>query len=231
MPPPGRPNPYNRRTNDPFAHIRRNQRIKAPEVRVIGPDGRQYGVMAVEKALQISTALGLDLVEVAATAQPPVCRILDFGKYKYEESKKQSHVKATGSRIKEVKLRPNIDPHDLLTKLRHAEAFLHHGNKVKLTLQFRGREMAYTEVGFVTMKRAIAELAQIGTADNEARLTGRTIIVMMTPLPVNKRKLKLNTSAEPVMPPDEEEEEDEEEEDDEDAGAEKDGQRAGGERA
>jgi translation initiation factor IF-3 len=190
MPPPPGKNPYYRKNTDPFAHIRRNQRIKAPEIRVIGPDGKQFGVMSVEKALQIATQIGLDLVEVSPNSQPPVCRILDFGKYKYEESKKTSGAKSHASKIKEIKLRPNIDPHDLQTKLKRSEAFLFDGNKLKLTLQFRGREMAYKDVGFQTIQKAIEELLHVGTADNEPRLVGRSITVMVSPLSVNKRKRK-----------------------------------------
>lgn len=209
-----------RRTVDPFAHIRRNHRIKAPEVRAIGPDGRQIGVIPLEKALQISQQLGLDLVEVSPNAQPPVCRILDFGKFKYEEQKKMSHAKTSASKIKEVKLRVRIEAHDFQTKMRHAEDFLNHGNKVKLTLQFRGREMAFREAGFETMRRAIADLNQIGTPDNESKLIGRSIIVMMSPLPPNKRKLKYNQPDQPPLPELPPEHDDEEEDaDDEHHGA------------
>lgn len=179
-----------RRNNDPYAHIRRNQRIRVPQIRVISPEGKQLGVLATEKALALAMQFNLDLVEVAPNATPPVCRIMDFGKYVYEEQKKSSHSKVTASKIKEVELSPRIDGHDLITKLRHAEEFLNDGSKVKLRLKFRGREMAHTEIGFEVMTRAIAELDGMGHADSEPKLNGRQINVMMTPHPANKRKLK-----------------------------------------
>jgi translation initiation factor IF-3 len=179
-----------RRNNDPYGHIRRNKRIRVPKIRVISPEGKQLGVLATEKALSLAQQFGLDLVEVAPQASPPVCRIMDFGKYVYEESKKSSHSKSTASKIKEVELSPRIDDHDLVTKLRHAEEFLNEGAKVKLRLKFRGREMAHTEIGFQVMKRAIEELDGMGHADAEPKLNGRQINVMMTPHPANKRKLK-----------------------------------------
>ena len=190
--PAGRPNPYFRRNNDPYAHIRRNHRIRATEIRVILPDGRQAGLMPTSQALAIAQEAGLDLVEVAANATPPVCRVMDFGKYVYEQQKKAKDSKASSAKVKEVKFRPRVETHDYMTKLRHAEEFLDHGNKVKLTLSFRGREMAHTAIGFETMKRAVADLGHIGHPDNEAKLMGRNIIVMMSPLPANKRKLKYN---------------------------------------
>jgi len=192
----GRPNSYPRRNTDPYAHIRRNLRIKAPEIRVILPDGRQAGLMPTSQALAIAQEAGLDLVEVAANATPPVCRVMDFGKYIYEQQKKAKDSKSSSAKVKEVKFRPRVETHDYMTKLRHAEEFLGHGNKVKLTLSFRGREMAHTAIGFDTIKRAVADLAHIGHPDNEAKLMGRNIIVMMSPLPANKRKLKYNVEEE-----------------------------------
>ncbi|WP_221031083.1 translation initiation factor IF-3 [Actomonas aquatica] len=192
-----------RRNNDPYAHIRRNQRIRVPEIRVISPEGKQLGVLPTEKALTLAQQFNLDLVEVAPQARPPVCRIMDFGKYVYEESKKSSHSKSTASKIKEVELSPRIDDHDLVTKLRHAEEFLNEGAKVKLRLKFRGREMAHTEIGFQVMTRAIEELVGMGHADSEPKLNGRQINVMMTPHPANKRKLKYYTPKAKGPAPDE----------------------------
>mgnify|MGYP003674768441 CR=1 FL=1 len=183
-----RPGGNFRRSNDPYANIRRNQRIRVPEIRVISPEGKQLGVMPTEKALNLARQFNLDLVEVAGTAHPPVCRIMDFGKYIYEEQKKSSNSKSTASKIKEIELSPRIDDHDLMTKLRHAEEFLDEGAKVKMRLKFRGREMAHTDIGFVVMKRAIAELEGMGHADSEPKLNGRQINVMLTPHPANKRK-------------------------------------------
>ncbi len=188
----GRPGQYQRRNTDPFANIRRNHRIKVPQVRVISPEGKQLGILPTEKAIALAMQVGLDLVEFAPAAQPPVCRIIDFGKYVYEEQKKHSHVKSTASRIKEIEFTARIEQHDFLTKLRHAEEFLAHGNKVKLRLKFRGREMAHTEIGFEVIKRATTELAGMGHPDNEPKLLGKQINVMLTPLPSNKRKPKFH---------------------------------------
>src|SRR3954467_5718636 len=185
-----RPGSYQRRNVDPFAAIRRNHRIKVPQVRVISPEGKQLGVLDTAKAVNLALENGLDLVEVAPNATPPVCRIMDFGKYVYEEQKKHSHSKATGSKIKEIEFTARIEQHDFETKLRHAEEFLDHGNKVKMRLKFRGREMAHTELGFGVMKRAVADLAGMGHPDAEPKLIGRNIHVMLTPLPPNKRKPK-----------------------------------------
>jgi len=183
-----RPGGNFRRNNDPYYNIRRNQRIRVPEIRVISPEGKQLGVMQTEKALNLARQFNLDLVEVAGSAQPPVCRIMDFGKYIYEEQKKSTHSKSTASKIKEIELSPRIDDHDLMTKLRHAEQFLDEGSKVKMRLKFRGREMAHTQIGFVVMKRAVSELEGMGNPDSEPKLNGRQINVMLTPHPANKRK-------------------------------------------
>jgi translation initiation factor IF-3 len=194
---PQRPGSYQQRgrNNDPYAHIRRNLRIKAAQVRVIDPDGKQLGIMTSDQAYKLAQQIGLDLVEVAPNANPPVCRILDFGKYIYEENKKSKSSKSSTSKIKEIELTARIDPHDLLTKLRHGEQFLFDGNKVKMRLKFRGREMAHTDIGFDVVTRAIAELSGVGHPDSEPRLAGRNIMVMLSPLPANKRKMKLNTEA------------------------------------
>ncbi len=193
---PQRPGYQNRgRNNDPYAHIRRNLRIKAPQVRVIDPDGKQLGVMTSDQAYKLALQIGLDLVEVAPNAVPPVCRILDFGKYIYEENKKTKTSKSGATKIKEIELTARIDPHDLMTKLTHAEEFLHEGNKVKMRLKFRGREMAHVEIGFAVVHKAIAELANVGHPDSEPKLAGRNIMVMVSPLPANKRKLRLNAEA------------------------------------
>ncbi len=187
---PNRGSYYRRTNNDPFASIRRNHRIKAPQARVISPEGKQLGIMPTEKALQLATQVGLDLVEIAPNAQPPVCRIMDFGKYVYEEQKKSSHSKATAGKVKEIEFTARIAGNDFLTKLRHAEQFLNTGNKVKLRLKFRGRELAHPELGFEIINKALAELASMGHPDSEPRLLGKQINVMLTPLPANKRKPK-----------------------------------------
>jgi translation initiation factor IF-3 len=185
-----RPGSYQRRNVDPFAAIRRNHRIKVPQVRVISPEGKQLGILDTPKAINLALEVGLDLVEFAPNANPPVCKIIDFGKYVYEEQKKHSHAKTSASKIKEIEFTARIEQHDYETKLRHAEEFLDHGNKVKMRLKFRGREMAHTELGFDVMKRAVTELASMGHPDADPKLIGRNIHVMISPLPPNKRKPK-----------------------------------------
>jgi translation initiation factor IF-3 len=187
---------YHSRNNDPFANIRRNKRVRAPKVRVIGPDGGQLGMMSSQEAYNMAQGVNLDLVEISPTATPPVCRIMDFGKYVYEQQKKdkesKSKSKGTSTKMKEVKFRPRVELHDFMTKLRRAEGFLSKGSKVKMTLSFRGREMAHKEVGFETIGRAISDLSHIATADSAPRLAGRNINAMLSPLPANKRKIKYN---------------------------------------
>lgn len=193
---------YQRRAVDPFAAIRRNHRIKVPQVRVISPEGKQLGVIDTAKAVNLALEVGLDLVEVAPNATPPVCRIMDFGKYVYEEQKKHSHSKSTASKIKEIEFSARIADGDFMTKIRHGEGFLSHGNKVKLRLKFRGREMAHTELGFAVMKRAVDELIGMGHPDADPKLIGRNIHVMLTPLPENKRKPKFLHDPEEAEPDD-----------------------------
>jgi len=207
-----RPGNYQRRNVDPYAAIRRNHRIKVPQVRVISPEGKQLGVLDTPKAINLALEVGLDLVEVAPNAVPPVCRIMDFGKYVYEEQKKHTHSKATASKIKEIEFSARIAENDFFTKLRHAEGFLDNGNKVKLRLKFRGREMAHTEIGFDVMKRAVGELAGMGHPDADPKLIGRNINVMLTPLPANKRKPKFK-SDEPLEPLPEEDSSDDSDDD------------------
>lgn len=186
---------YQRRNSDPYAHIRRNDRIRCPEIRVISPEGKQLGIMQTERALALAKQFDLDLVEMSASANPPVCRIMDFGKYIYEEQKRVSNTKSAGTKIKEIEFTPRIADGDFMTKVRHAEEFLDHGNKVKLRVKFRGREMARTEIGFDVIKRALAELTGMGTPDAQPRLMGKQINVMMTPFAANKRKRKYALAA------------------------------------
>ena len=186
--------------------IRKNDKIRAREVRVIGSDGEMLGVMPPEEALKIAKSIGLDLVEVASSANPPVCRILEFGKYKYELSKNKRNKEKTAKRIKEAKFRPRIEEHDYVTKLRRSEKFLHQGNKLKITLMFRGREMEHIDLGMNLVKQAIKDLAGVGKADDEPKLNGRFIIVNLSPLPKNQRILRYN-SEEEVEEADEETEE------------------------
>ena len=174
-------------------YIRKNDKIRAREVRVIGSDGEMLGVMPPEEALKIAKSEGLDLVEVAASARPPVCRILEFGKYKYELSKNKRNKEKSVKRIKEAKFRPRIEEHDYMTKVRRSEKFLHQGNKLKITLMFRGREMEHIELGMDLVKQAIKDLSGVGKADDQPKLNGRFIIVSLSPLPKNQRSLRFNS--------------------------------------
>lgn len=182
-------------------------------MRLIGPDGKQIGVVTRDEALEAAKAVGLDLVEISPNARPPVCRVLDFGKYMYELSKRQKENKAkasSSSKIKEVKFRVRIDEHDYMTKLRRAEHFLYKGSKLKLSLMFRGREMEHTELGFEIVRRAVKDLEHVGQPDQAPRQSGRHINMVMSPLPTNKRRLLLGREDEEH---DEEDDYDDEDED------------------
>lgn len=183
----------NKRFQQNRNYIRKNDKIRAREVRVIGSDGGMLGVMPPEEAVKIAKAEGLDLVEVAASAKPPVCRILEFGKYKYELSKNKRNKEKSAKRIKEAKFRPRIEEHDYVTKVRRSEKFLHQGNKLKITLMFRGREMEHVELGMDLVKQAIEDLSGVGKADDQPKLNGRFIIVSLSPLPKNQRTLRFNS--------------------------------------
>lgn len=172
-------------------------------MRVInGITNEQLGVMRIEEALKTARGLGLDLIEIAASAQPPVCRIVDFGKFRYDLSKQEKEKKHVSGRVKEVKFRVNIDEHDYLTKVRHAEEFLDKGNKVKVHLQFRGREMAHQELGMQVVQRVKADLATMGHVDMEPKQVGKAIGMTLSPLPASKRKRKFAKLAAHEMPDD-----------------------------
>jgi len=172
--------------------VRVNGKIRAREVRVIGPDGKQLGVLSLSDALNLARTHGVDLVEIAPTATPPVCRVVDYGKYRYEQAKKDKESKKHqhASTVKEVQLSPRIDPHDLGVKITHAIDFLCEDMKVKVTLKFRGREMAHTEFGFQVIKKFLADISPYGHPDFAPKLIGKGINVMISPLPRNKRGKK-----------------------------------------
>jgi translation initiation factor IF-3 len=155
-------------------------------VRVVGADGNQLGVMPTQQAIRLAQEQGLDLVEVSPTSRPPVCRVMDFGKYKYELSKKQkqSKKKQHTFQIKEVKFRPKTEEHDYQFKKKHAEEFLEKHYKVKFTLMFRGREMDHREMGYKILDRLAKDLVHIGTVDRKPEFEGRLMIMYMSPLPV-----------------------------------------------
>jgi len=181
--------PYSPRNSSPASFVRVNGKIRAREVRVIAVDGRQLGVIPLTEALNLARQHAVDLVEIASTAVPPVCRLVDFGKYRYEMAKKEKETKKHNhaSTVKEVQLSPRIDPHDLGIKLTHAIDFLCEDMKVKIALKFRGREMAHTEVGFAVINKFLADIALYGHPDFAPKLIGRGINVMISPLPRDKR--------------------------------------------
>jgi translation initiation factor IF-3 len=158
-----------------------NERIRVREVRVIGADSEQLGVMSPEEALQKAREAGLDLVEVAANSKPPVCRIMDYGRYKYEQKKKRSgqNKKAHSATLKEVKLRPGTDLHDLEFKLNNARRFLMEGDKVKITVMFRGREMVHTYRGREQLDQVLQHLSPLAKLENAPRMEGRFMSMIL----------------------------------------------------
>ena len=167
---------------------RRNGKIRAREVRVIDDTKQQLGVMSLNDALRMAYEKGLDLVEIAAQATPPVCRIVNYGKFLYEESKRDSHAKSPAGKMKELQISPAIDPHDLATKRNHAIHFLCADMKVRIKLRFRGRQKAHKEVGFEVVNKFVREVAAYGQADSPPKMLGdRDLNVVLSPLPRNKR--------------------------------------------
>ena len=163
--------------------LRVNRQIRISPVRVITPDGEQAGILPIERAMEIAEEMGLDLVEVAPLARPPVCRIMDYGKFKYEEQrqarearKRQHHVQ-----IKEVKMRPGIEDHDFDFKTRHARRFLEEGNKVKLTMMFRGRQMAHPEFGRQVLDRVSTMLQDVSKVEQFPQMEGRSMVMVLAP--------------------------------------------------
>jgi len=160
-----------------------NNEIRAAQVRVIGQDGKQIGIMEMPKALSLAQQAGLDLVEVAPESKPPVCRIIDYGKYRYKQSKraKEARKKQHITHVKEIKVRPKIEDHDFQFKVKHAREFLQSGNKVKLTVVFRGREMYYVEFGQKILQRIAEELGDAAIVERETKAEGRNLVMILAP--------------------------------------------------
>lgn len=173
------------RRNEPQDLVRRNEQIRAREVRVIGAEGEQLGIMGRNEAIAAAKDAGFDLVEVAAAADPPVCRIMDYGKYKYEAQKKKQEAKKrqTVIQIKEIKLRPKTDEHDYQTKLNHIRRFLESGDRCKVTIFFRGREIVHRDRGQSMLDKVVEATKDIAKVEQEARAEGRTLHMMLVPLP------------------------------------------------
>lgn len=167
-----------------------NERIRAPKIRVVTADGRQLGVMSSSEALTKAKSIGLDLVEIAGNASPPVCKIIDYGKFKYEQSKLKKQKSKSSTRMKEVKFRVGTGEHDYNIKLGRAEDFLDTGHKCRFVLQFRGRENAHRELGFEVLNKIIQDLKTMAQVDQPPKLNGRAVAMILSPLPQAQRKRK-----------------------------------------
>ena len=190
-----------------------NEHIRAPKVRVVYED-QQLGVMSSREAVEKAKGVGMDLVEVAPNANPPVCRVCDYGKYKYEQSKLKKKKAKAVTRIKEIKLRVGTDTHDYNIKMARAEQFLEHGNKVRIRLQFRGRENAHKEIGFDVLNQCAEDLKDMAHVDQAPRLAGRAVNMMLSPLSKEKQKRHFLLSHGNLVDPDDEGDEDIEFDDD-----------------
>ena len=184
-----------------------NERIRVPEVRLIGPGGEQVGIVRIEDALRVAADADLDLVEVAPNARPPVCKIMDYGKYKYETAQKarESRKNQQQTVVKEQKLRPKIDDHDYQTKKGHVVRFLEAGSKVKVTIMFRGREQSRPELGYRLLRRLEEEVSDLGFVEAAPKQDGRNMIMVLAPNRATKAKGKAETdeggSAPDAAPP------------------------------
>ena len=160
-----------------------NDRIRAPEIRLIGADGENIGLVTPSRAMQLAEEAGLDLVEISPNATPPVCKIMDFGKFKYETQKKEAEARKKQKiiEIKEVKFRPNTDTHDYEVKMRNVIRFLEDGDKVKVTLRFRGREMAHQDLGRILLDRVAEDVKELGKIESMPRVEGRQMVMMIGP--------------------------------------------------
>ncbi|GAA3148749.1 translation initiation factor IF-3 [Planomonospora alba] len=165
------------------AEPRINDRIRVPEVRLVGPNGEQVGIVSIGDALKLAQEADLDLVEVAATARPPVCKLMDYGKFKYESAMKAREARRNQAYtiIKEIKLRPKIDPHDYETKKGHVVRFLKAGDKVKVTIMFRGREQSRPELGFRLLQRLAEDVKDLGFVESQPKQDGRNMIMVIGP--------------------------------------------------
>ncbi|MCX8044263.1 MAG: translation initiation factor IF-3 [Desulfobacterota bacterium] len=174
--------------------MRVNAAIRVPQVRVIDAEGKQIGILETRKAIELANDQGYDLVEVSPNAQPPVCRFMDYGKYKYQQSKKLQKQKAQHQiHIKEIKVRPFTGEHDLEVKLRHILEFLEKGDKVKITLMFRGRELQYKEHGEAMLKRIIEAIGDHGVIEKDMKFEGRNMVLMVGPQKQQKQKPSSDT--------------------------------------
>ncbi|MEE1017757.1 MAG: translation initiation factor IF-3 [Ruminococcus sp.] len=166
-------------------NIQINEEIRDAELRVISSDGQQLGIMSAKQALEIAEQKNLDLVKIAPQSKPPVCKIMDYGKYRFEQSKREKEARKNQHivDIKEVRLSLNIDTHDFNTKLNNALKFIKHGDKVKVSIRFRGREMGHPEIGLETMKRFAEACSEVAVVEKPAKLEGRQMLMFLAPKP------------------------------------------------
>jgi len=181
------------------AETRINDRIRVPEVRLVGPNGEQVGIVRIEDALRLAREADLDLVEVAAQARPPVCKLMDYGKFKYESAQKarESRRNQQQTVIKEQKLRPKIDPHDYETKKGHVTRFLGQGHKVKVTIMFRGREQSRPELGFRLLQRLAEDVDELGFVEASPKQDGRNMTMVLAPNRKPQKAARPQATAEP----------------------------------
>lgn len=172
--------------------MRINREIRADRLRVVTEDGEQLGILTFREALAKAEEMGLDLVEIAPTAKPPVAKIIDYGKLRYHQAKKDKESKRVVTKVKEIKLKPNIDTHDFQTKVKHARDFLLKGNKVRITITFRGREMLHLDLGQKVVKQFCEDVADIAMVEAPAKLLGRTMTTVLCP---SGKRPKTTTSA------------------------------------
>ena len=160
-----------------------NERIRSPEIRLIGADGENIGVVTPSRAMMLAEEAGLDLVEISPNAEPPVCKIMDFGKFKYETQKREAEARKKQKiiEIKEIKFRPGTDDHDYNVKMKAVQKFLGDGDKVKVTLRFRGREMAHQDLGVKVLERVKVDTAEIAKVESDWQLEGRQMVMVLAP--------------------------------------------------
>lgn len=177
--------------------IRVNHRIRVPQVRLIGPDGNQVGIVATREALAMAETHHMDLVEIVPNAQPPVCRITDYGKFKYDQEKKEkaSRKHHTATRVKEIQFHPNVGDHDYQTKVRHLREFIEEGHRVKVGCFFRGRENAHQDIGFEVMNRVLRDCQDIGMAEQAPKFFGRNLFMLISPKPSAKARQQASAPA------------------------------------
>lgn len=181
--------------------MRVNRQIRAPKVRLIDEEGNQVGVVSFSEALDMAMEAQLDLVEVVSTSTPPVCKIINYGKFRYDQTKREKESKKTQHqvKVKEIKVKPNIDDHDLLTKVKQARDFLSKGNKVKVTCMFRGREMAHPEIGENLVRKVCDDLSDVSTAESFPKRMGRFLTVVLAPGAKKKKVFSADAEESEVM--------------------------------